>query len=116
MTVQDVKIFSSKLLFSRYIFSQAMRDAMREPSHADSMESLSSGCSEQMVDMSQAKDQKNPKWMMDDDLELTPLVPVANSGNRNAPSSNPIPNGLQTDLIQYIDEEDEAATQRNTML
>lgn len=95
---------------------QAMRDAMREPSHADSMESLSSGCSEQMVDMSQAKDQKNPKWMMDDDLELTPLVPVANSGNRNAPSSNPIPNGLQTDLIQYIDEEDEAATQRNTML
>ncbi|XP_071821078.1 short transient receptor potential channel 5-like isoform X5 [Apostichopus japonicus] len=94
---------------------QAMRDAMREPSHADSMESLSSGCSDQMVDMSKANDQKNARWMMDDDLELTPLVPVNSGGNRALPSSNPIPNGLQTDLIQYIDEEEEAA-QRNTML
>lgn len=92
-----------------------MRDAMREPSHADSMESLSSGCSDQMVDMSQAQDQKKPKWMMDDDLELTPLVPINNTVNRNAPSSNPVPNGMQTDLIQYIDEEEEA-TQKNTML
>lgn len=94
---------------------QAMRDAMREPSHADSMESLSSGCSDQMVDMSQAQDQKKPKWMMDDDLELTPLVPINNTVNRNAPSSNPVPNGMQTDLIQYIDEEEET-TQKNTML
>ncbi|XP_071508426.1 short transient receptor potential channel 4-like isoform X2 [Diadema antillarum] len=93
---------------------QALRDAMKEPERRDSMMSLSSGCSEAMVDMAAAKTEKKPKWLDEGDVELQPLVPpVTNTTRAEPPPSSP-PNGIHANQLRFIDEDDTLGTHRNT--
>ena len=87
---------------------------MKEPERRDSMLSLSSGCSEAMVDMAQAKTEKKPKWLDEAEMELQPLVPPVVNTTREETTPTSPPNGIHANQLRFIDEDDTLGSHRNT--
>ena len=89
---------------------QAMQQQMKP---SDSMESLSSGCSDAMVNLSHRQTDSPPDWMTEEDIELEPLVPVAHN-HKAKPEPQPTPNHAADPGLRFIDEEDALGAHRNT--
>ncbi len=107
-TVQDKEFVEDEGGIGTGMF-QAMQQQMKP---SDSMESLSSGCSDAMVNLSHRQTDSPPDWMTEEDIELEPLVPVSHN---HKPKSEPEqPNGLTDPGLRFIDEEDVLGAHRNT--
>ncbi|XP_072015775.1 short transient receptor potential channel 4-like isoform X2 [Amphiura filiformis] len=89
---------------------QAMQQQMKP---SDSMESLSSGCSDAMVNLSNRQTDSPPDWMTEEDIELEPLVPVSHNHKAKTEPAE-APNGYTDPGLRFIDEEDALGAHRNT--
>lgn len=106
-TVQDKEYVEEDTNIGTGMF-QAMQMSMKP---SDSMLSLSSGCSDAMVNMSNRQQEDQPDWMTEDDIELEPLVPL---GHKKKTDSEP-PNGVAADHgLKFIDDDDVLGAHRNT--